>query len=198
MFANRFTALIDACSLASAPKRDLLLSLAEAEFFRPRWSAFILDETQQAIEKILVAKGFAQEDVAVKAARAREAMERAFPEANVLDFGSFLRACQALPDEDDKHVLAAALATRADVIVTENVRHFPAGVLEPLGLYVKTADEFIADTIELDQGRAVSAIRRMRERYRKPEIDAAKLLLAMEAHGLIMTVDALRPYEDSL
>lgn len=38
MFANRFTALIDACALAGALKRNLLLTLAEAEFFRLRWS----------------------------------------------------------------------------------------------------------------------------------------------------------------
>ena len=31
MFANRFTALLDACVLASPLKRNLLLSLAEAE-----------------------------------------------------------------------------------------------------------------------------------------------------------------------
>jgi hypothetical protein len=36
MFANRYTALIDACVLVSAPRRDLLLTLAEAEFFRVR------------------------------------------------------------------------------------------------------------------------------------------------------------------
>ena len=35
MFANRYTALVDACTLVSAPRRDLLLTLAEAEFFRP-------------------------------------------------------------------------------------------------------------------------------------------------------------------
>ena len=53
MFANRFTAFVDACTLASALKRNLLLTLAEAEFYRIRWSAIVLEETQKAIEKIL-------------------------------------------------------------------------------------------------------------------------------------------------
>jgi hypothetical protein len=39
MFANRFTAFLDASALVSSMKRDLLLSLAAAEFFRVRWSA---------------------------------------------------------------------------------------------------------------------------------------------------------------
>lgn len=52
MFANRFTALIDACVLAGALKRNLILSLAAAEFFRIRWSTRILDETETAIREI--------------------------------------------------------------------------------------------------------------------------------------------------
>ena len=70
MFANRFTAFVDACSLASALKRNLLLSLAEAQFFRLRWSSRVLDETETAIEEILSTKGFA--DGAARAERARQ------------------------------------------------------------------------------------------------------------------------------
>ncbi len=50
-YADRFTALIDACVLAGALRRNILLSLAEAGLFRPRWSARILDET--GIAKLL-------------------------------------------------------------------------------------------------------------------------------------------------
>lgn len=84
MFANRFTAFVDACSLASALKRNLLLSLAEAEFFRLRWSNRVLDETETAIEEILTAKGFA--DAAARAERARASMEVAFEDAMVTEF----------------------------------------------------------------------------------------------------------------
>lgn len=59
MFANRYTALVDACSLADALRRNLLLTLAEAEFFRLRWSENILSETERAIAEIAAAKGFA-------------------------------------------------------------------------------------------------------------------------------------------
>lgn len=57
MFANRYTALIDACVLVSAPRRDLLLTLAEAEFFRVRWSRNIISETQSALRNIFAERG---------------------------------------------------------------------------------------------------------------------------------------------
>ncbi|OAP45983.1 PIN domain-containing protein [Sinorhizobium americanum] len=196
MFANRFTAFVDACTLTSALKRNLLLTLAEAEFFRLRWSAIILDETQKAIEKILADKDVA--DAAVRASRARASMEAAFEEAMVFDFDQFLSACEGLPDKNDAHVVAAALKTQAAVIVTDNLRDFPEELLRPLNLEARSADAFIADTIALDTGRAVAAIRRMRERFRKPEKTAHVLLLDMEANGLTETVDVLKPHILSL
>ncbi|WP_244521604.1 hypothetical protein [Bradyrhizobium sp. DOA9] len=64
--------------------------------------------------------------------------------------------------------------------------------------YTTSWDTTIADTIALDEARAVAAIRRMRERFKKPEMTPAELLLVMEAAGLIETVDVLRPHVESL
>lgn len=196
MFANRFTALIDACVLAGSLRRNLVLTLAEAEFFRVRWSAQILDETERAIASILAERSVA--DYATRAARVRASMERAFEDAMVDDFASFLCACQSLLDPNDAHVAAAALKTQAAVIVTDNLRDFPASVLDPLNLDVRSADDFIVDTIALDEGKAVTAIRRMRERFARPEKNAGQLLLDMEAVGLTSAVDVLRSHEASL
>lgn len=196
MFANRFTALIDACVLAGTLKRNLLLTLAEAEFFRLRWSKQILDETEAAITKILTARDM--EDAVERAHRARAAMVTAFEEACVDDFSGTMGAVIGLPDENDRHVVAAALKTSASVIVTDNLKDFPDRVLTPLNLEVRSADAFIADTIALDPGRAVAAIRRMRLRLKTPEKTAEILLLDMEAAGLTETVDVLKPHVLSL
>lgn len=196
MFANRFTAFVDASALAGALKRNLLLTLAEAEFFRLRWSICVLDETQKAIEKILSGKGVS--DAVERAARARASMEIAFEEATVTDFDKFLSACGGLPDPGDAHVVAAALKTQAAIIVTDNLKHFPKALLEPLNMEARSCDAFIADTIALEPGRAAAAIRRMRERFKKPEKTAGLLLLDMEANGLTETVDILRAHVELL
>jgi predicted nucleic acid-binding protein len=196
VFANRYTAFIDACSLAGTLRRNLLLTLAEAEFFRVRWSVAVLDETQKAIELICAKKGLA--DRAARALKSRREMETAFADAVVSDYEALLCVCGSLPDQDDAHVLAAALKTQASVIVTENLKHFPEHIISPLNLAVRSADSFIADTIALDEGRAVSAIRRRRERFRRPAMSAQDLSLKMEAEGLTETADALRPHLGSL
>jgi hypothetical protein len=179
LFANRFTAFVDACALAGALKRNLLLTLAEAEFFRVRWSKPVLAETQKAIGTILAAKGV--KDAVERAARARASMEDAFEEAMVTDFDAFLRTGEGLPDPNDAHVLAAALKTQAAIIVTDNLKDFPEAVLAPLNIEARSADVFIANTIDLDQGRAVAAIQGMRRRFKRPEMSAELLLLEMDA-----------------
>lgn len=192
MFANRFTAFIDACTLADTLRRNLLLTLAEAEFYRLRWSSAVLDETEAAIRKILEGKGAS--NASSKAERSRALMEAAFEDAKVDDYEHLLAICTGLLDPDDAHVLAAALKTQAAVIVTENLRDFPPGILNSMNMDARSADAFLADTIALDLGRAVASIRKMRERFRRPELSADTLLLEMEARGLTEAVNVLRPY----
>lgn len=190
MFANRFTALADACVLAGALKRNLILSLAKADFFRVRWSQPILDETQKAIEEILVGKG--DEQSVAKAQKARVAMEAAFPEACVETHDDII-TIPDLRDPKDLHVVVAAVKTKAAIIVTDNIKHFPDTVLSRYALFARTADDFIADAIDLDQPRALTTIEAMRQRLHKPELTHEALLLRMEATGLIATADLLRP-----
>lgn len=195
MFANRFTALIDACTLACALRRNLLLSLAESEFFRPRRSEQILAETEKAIENIVRKKGL--DNPSERAMRACKAMRDAFKDANVAGFEP-IEAGLHLPDLDDCHVVAAAIKTTASIIVTENIKDFPPEILAPLSIEVKTADEFIADTIDLSVAIAIPAIRTMRKRLKRPEKTAAALILDLERYGLTMTADAIRDHEKSL
>lgn len=109
-----------------------------------------------------------------------------------------LSICKGLSDPKDGHVIAAAVKTQAAMIVTDNLKDFPPVFLASLNLDARSADEFIADTIALDEGRAVPAIRRMRQRFKRPEKTAGHLLLDMEARGLTSTVDVLRSHEASL
>lgn len=182
--------------MAGVLPRNLMLTLAEAEFFRLRWSSQVLDDAEKAISQIHEKRG--REDHLAVAARQRANMEEAFEDAMVSDFDDFTPREEGWPDRDDLHIVAAALKTQASVIVTENLKHFPDEKLKALNLEVRSADDFIADTIELDPPRAVAAIRAMRQRFKKPEKSGEVLLLDMEAAGLTATVDALRDYVQSL
>jgi hypothetical protein len=137
-------------------------------------------------------------DACERAKRACSDMETAFEDAMVEGFEDFLPGSAVLPDPRDTHVLAAALKTRADVLVTDNLKHFPAETLVAFNMEVRSADEFFANTIELDVGRAVSALKIMREGFRRPSLTVDDLFVRMEAQGLVATVDTLRAHARSL
>lgn len=161
MFANRFTIVVDACVLVRVLPRNIILSLAEAGLFRPRWSETILEEMERALrDKIYKGKDNAAELAATQRAR----ISIAFDEALTHDYEACLPVDIKLPDDNDRHVIAAAIKVGASVIVTDNVKDFPIDVLAPLDIEVKTADGFIADTLDLPEGHreAVAAIRKMR------------------------------------
>jgi len=197
MFANRFTIVVDACVLVRVLPRNIILSLAEAGLFRPRWSETILEEMERALrDKIYKGKDNAAELAATQRAR----ISIAFDEALAHDYEACLPVDIKLPDDNDRHVIAAAIKVGASVIVTDNVKDFPIDVLAPLDIEVKTADGFIADTLDLPEGHreAVAAIRKMRERLKRPEITAKELLLRMEGNGLLDSANVLRDHVDML
>jgi predicted nucleic acid-binding protein len=184
---NRYAAIIDACVLGGGLKRNIILSLAEAGLFRPYWSARILDETEKAI--LAISKGAADPN------RQRCAIERAFPEAMVLlDTGPDLLGL--LPDPDDEHVLAAAIAARCDTLVTDNLKDFPQATLDRWGIEVMSPDDFISNAMDLDHAVAIGALRDMRARLKDPKYTVSALVLKLEGQGLLQTADFLREYEN--
>ena len=191
MFANRFTVVADACVLAPPLVRNLLLSLAEAELYRVRWSRRLLDEFERAVVRDVLR--YRHERPADTARRARSAMERAFPEAMVEGHEHLEAAMADIPDPDDRHVVAAALHSGAAQIITNNLRDFPVEVMGRLQIDVRTADEFIADTLDLpmDCSAAVAAVHRFRLRLKRPELTQGELLTRMERNGLAQTAALL-------
>jgi len=188
MRANRFTAVLDACALTGVLQRNMLLSLAAAGFFRPRWSVEVLAETERAICRILEKRGAT--DPAGTAASQRRRIETAFPEASVSPHEGLLSAFK-LPDVKDHNVLAAAVQVRAQILVTDNLKHFPTDYVGQFEITVSTTDSFLADVVDLHTPGAVAALRKMRMRFKRPELDAEALLSRMEGSGLTETVNLL-------
>lgn len=118
--------LLDACVLYPTVMREMLLGAARAGYFEPLWSERILEEWARAAAR----HGSAQE----AQARGEIALTRAgFPGA-VVDVPAGLEDRLWLPDAADVHVLAAAVAGRAERIVTLNRADFPRRILAEQGL----------------------------------------------------------------
>lgn len=77
-------------------------------------------------------------------------MNRAFPEAVVSVPSELLSAVECIPDEDDRHVLAAAIVGHANTIVTQNFKDFPQACLERFGVLCQTADDFLIHQYHLN------------------------------------------------
>ncbi len=119
-------ALLDTCVIYPTVMRQMLLGAARAGAFTPLWSARIIEEWQRASIKLGPA-GVAQ-------AGAEAALLAADWPAAQVTWPPSLEARLWLPDPADTHVLAAAIAGSADVIVTLNSKDFPRQILAEEGL----------------------------------------------------------------
>jgi hypothetical protein len=127
--------------LYPAELRNLLMHLALVGLFRAKWSADIHEEWISTRDKL---------------ERTRILIDKHATDALVTGYENLIPGLQ-LPDPDDRHVLAAAIRSRADVIVTMNVRDFPAETLGPFGIEAQCPDEFILHLLDLAPGAVVAA-----------------------------------------
>jgi hypothetical protein len=142
---------IDACVLASAMRRHLILAFAEDGLLYPRWSQKVLFETGHAHARIVGDKG---RDGAGEAARLITALEAAYPEATVPEAeAEAITIDGPLPDPDDAHVIKAAAACGARFILTENMKDFPRNTLKPLGLYARPTADYFGSLWRSDEAR---------------------------------------------
>jgi hypothetical protein len=142
-------AVLDACVLFPAALRDTLLRAAEFGLYRPHWSGEILVE----LERSLVRSG------RVDAARARRlvtAIRRAFEDAEVSGYEHLTEAMTT--SASDRHVAAAAIVAGASVIVTLNLRDFPASALSPYGVEAQPPDQFLQQLSARDSAAMLQII----------------------------------------
>lgn len=145
-----FKVVLDACVLAPASLCELLMRLAERpRLYSPRWGPEILDEVRRTqVEKL----GF-PEDLADYW---RSEVERSFPEAIVPN--AHLLECACENDEKDRHVLAVAIRSGAEVIVTTNGKHFPAKALAPWNVKARHPSDFLITLFTMESGVVVSKL----------------------------------------
>ena len=178
----RFTCILDTNVIYPIEIRDLLFWFAHYDLYTIRWSQHIFDEWVDVMQR----KGISESEIQKRTGKAR----KAFPEALVENYESIIHSLN-LPDNKDRHILAAAIKSNAQVIVTNNVIDFPAEYISRFGISAKTADEFLADIIDLNQTEALKAFRESVLNRRNPIMDEHAVLQVLRKHGLIDTANYL-------
>ena len=179
-----FTVVVDANVLVPFFVRDLVLELSEAGVFRARWTSDIRDQVRGTLtgERFKVP------------ADSVDAMLRLMHENALQPMITGHEPCiagLAPPDPDDRHVLAAAIASDADTIVTFNLKHFPAAALAEHGVEAVHPDEFLASRVTLQPGACAAVVRRLQSRMSRPPIPVAGLLARYRLNQLAHTADEL-------
>lgn len=180
-----FTAFYDANVLYPAELRNLLMHLALTGLFRAKWSADVHEEWISALlEK--------RPDLTrAKLERTRALMDRQAVDALVTGYEDLIPGLH-LPDPNDRHVLAAAIRGQADVIVTMNLRDFPADIVGVFGIEAQHPDEFVLHLLDLAPGAVMAAAESHRQSLKNPPRTIEGYLDTLERQGLTKAVAALR------
>ena len=173
-----YTALLDANTLYPILTCDALLSLASTGLFAAKWS--------ERIEKEWIRNlGEDRPELADKLLARRNHMRCAALDWEVPEPAiAALLPCLTLPDPNDAHVLAAAIAGHADCIITFTLKDFPASAVEPFGIEVIHPDRFIVSQLDLDYIPAITALKKMRQRRKRPPLSPEAFAGAFERNGL--------------
>lgn len=146
---------LDACVLFPTVLREMLLGTADEGGFCPVWSARILEEWARATRRL-------PEGAEMRARVEISHMRERWPDAETT-VPEELVASLSLPDPDDRHVLATAIAGGASTLLTLNRADFPARTLARHGILLREPDGFLAELLA-DRIDVASVANRVRER----------------------------------
>lgn len=160
-------AVYDACVLYPFHLRNILIQCAFDGLVEARWTDDIHDEWIRNLAANT--PGLSIERLEAT----RDRMNAVLPEAAVADHRPLI-ADLTLPDPDDRHVLAAAIAGKASVIVTWNLKDFPARNLVAHDVTSKSPDDFLTDLHAAFPEALISSVRSAKHNLRRtiPSVEA--------------------------
>lgn len=129
--------LLDACIIFPTVLREVLMETAAKGGFTPLWSDKILAEWRHTAARF-------GDDAAQISGVEITMLNLKWPKANVEIDEDMINAL-SLPDENDRHVLAAAIAGYADVLMTKNLKDFPTRTLGHYDVLRREPDEFLLE-----------------------------------------------------
>ena len=167
------------------------MSLAMEDLFRARWTDQIHDEW---IRNVLANRPDLKSE---QLERTRQLMNAHVQDCLINGYEGLMPALE-LPDLDDRHVLAAAILGRCDVIVTFNLKDFPNPILKPYGIDAQYPDTFLLFQLDLAPGKFLKAVHKHRARLKNPPLSQEQYLETLLRQGLSQLVQALKVYAEQL
>ncbi len=182
----RYTAVHDACVLYQLAIADSLMSIAVTGLFAAKWTTKIEEEWIGSLEND-------RPDLKGRVGSRRDDMREAVPDWEISEAAWIsIAGSLKLPDPNDVHVLAAAIAGHADCIVTRNHQDFPGSILAAHGINVIDPDQFIVNQWDLENVPVMAAFKGMRARRKKPTENVEDFARTLERNGLPVTAQKIR------
>jgi predicted nucleic acid-binding protein len=180
-----FIVLYDANALYPNSQRDLLIRIARAGLVQAKWSEQIVDEMVRALARNMPDKP-------------KERLERLVALVNdsvadclVTGYEPLIDGLKLL-DPDDRHVLAAAIKASAQVIVTANLKDFPAADLRQWNIEPRSPDDFVLDQIHINDKVVFACVQQIADLRKRHPSTVRDVLGELERSGLVQSVAALR------
>ncbi|GAB3722812.1 PIN domain-containing protein [Nocardiopsis nanhaiensis] len=165
---------------------DLLLALTEDMVHEVIWTERLLAEWQRVIVREQRRSPASAEAIA-------SAIREYFPEGCVPEeYYAHLSPTMPGDDPDDRHHMAAALAGRAQSILTWNLADFPSAPLAELGLRVIDPDTYLCELFEELPDEITKSVVRMAAEKRRPPRTPEDLAGALDKAGVPDFAERLR------
>jgi predicted nucleic acid-binding protein len=168
---SSFRVVLDTCVLYPAALANLLLSAADSGLYRLQWSSHILRELEDSLARD---RRIGQSAAAKKAQQIRSA----FPDAEVTGYESLIAAMTN--DPKDRHVVAAAVQSGAQVVVTSNIKDFPSSALASHDVEAQTPDQFLVYLYDLQPDLMVDLVAGVAAKLKNPQMTTNELLQKLE------------------
>lgn len=124
-------------------------------------------------------------------------MDQTHPKSLVTGYENHISTL-TLPDENDRHVLAAAIEAQASIIVTFNLKDFPLQFLSPYGIHALAPDAFLETLMSQNQPRFLLGLQQHRASLHNPAKTVEEYLASMTAQGLTKTVQHLEAHKEKI
>jgi predicted nucleic acid-binding protein len=159
--------VLDANVLFPPVLRDVFLEFSMNGLFRALWTDEILSEVARALIR-------GRRHTEESAAALISELQEFFPGSFVIGYEHLVGSDLCL-DPNDEHVLGAAIHSRADVIVTFNIKDFPTDLFESFGIELSHPDQLLAEVFESNSVLGCQALGGLIGYYNLPPQTAAEL-----------------------